>query len=125
MAEMGNYCKAYLAKQFREYDDWKEDTSDLRTETKEVDGKEEEVQREEIGDDDILYLQESYVVTDGIFKDENIVFDDVTDAWKSFCHDTLEFEIPEYEVPEVPTETAEGSDGSDGSEGSDGDAAGA
>lgn len=122
MAEMGNYCKAYLAKQFREYDDWKEDTSDLRTETREVDGKEEEVQREEIGDDDILYLQESYVVTDGIFKDENVVFDDVTDAWKSFCHDTLDFEIPEYEVPEVPTETAEGSDGSEGSEG---DAAGA
>lgn len=116
MAEMGNYCKAYLAKQFREYDGWKEDTSDLRTETREVDGKEEEVQREEIGDDDILYLQENYVVTDGIFKDENIVFDDVTDAWKSFCHDTLDFEIPEYEVPEVPTETAEGSDGSEGDE---------
>lgn len=125
MAEMGNYCKAYLAKQFREYDDWKEDTSDLRTETREVDGKEEEVQREEIGDDDILYLQENYVVTDGIFKDENIVFDDVTDAWKSFCHDTLDFEIPEYEVPEIPTEAEEGPEGPEGSDGSEGDAAGA
>lgn len=113
MAEMGSYCKAYLAKQFRAFDGWKEDVSDLRKETQEVDGKEVEVQREAIDDDDILYLQESYVVTDGIFKDENVVFDDVTDAWKAFCHDTLEFEIPEYEP--LPTPQAEG----------DGDAAGA
>ena len=118
MAEMGNHCKAYLAEQLRAYDGWKEDTSDLRTETEEVDGEEVEVQREEIGDDDILYLQENYVVTDGIFKDENIVFDDVTDAWKSFCHDTLDFEIPEYEVPEVPVEASEGGEG-------EGEAAGA
>jgi hypothetical protein len=28
--------------------------------------------------DSIVYLQENYVVTDGIFKDENVLFDDVT-----------------------------------------------
>jgi len=115
MAEMGSYCKAYLAKQFRAFDGWKEDASDLRKETQEVDGKEVEVQREAIDDDDILYLQETYVVTDGIFKDENVVFDDVTDAWKTFCHETLEFEIPQYEPLPVP----------EGDESSDGDAAGA
>lgn len=111
MAEMGTYCKAYLAKQFRQFDGWKEDTSDLRKETREVDGEEQEVQRDAIDDEDILYLQESYVVTDGIFKDENVVFDDVTDAWKQFCHETLEFEIPEYEVPEIiEAEPADGGD---------------
>jgi hypothetical protein len=115
MAEMGSYCKAYLAKQFRAFDGWKEDTSDLRKETQEEDGKEVEVQRDAIDDEDILYLQETYVVTDGIFKDENVVFDDVTDAWKTFCHDELEFEIPEYE----PLPTPEGADAGDG------DAAGA
>ena len=109
MAEMGSYCKAYLAKQLREYDGWKEDTSALRKETQEVDGKEVEVQRDSIDDEDILYLQETYVVTDGIFIDENVVFDDVTDEWKAFCHDTLEFEVPEYEVPEIP-QAADASD---------------
>ena len=108
MAEMGSYCKAYLAKQLREFPGWKEDTSDLRPDTQEVDGEEVEVPRSEIGDEDILYVQEDFVVTDGIFKDENVVFSDVTDEWKAFCRDTLEFEVPVYEIPEIPVaESAE------------------
>ncbi len=60
----------------------------MRKEKKEVDGKEVEVDRT-LDDDSILYLQENYVVTDGIFKDQNIIFDNVTDEWKEFCHETL------------------------------------
>src|SRR3954453_22293234 len=100
MAEMGKYCKAYLAKQFREYPNWTEKKENVRKEKKEVDGKEVEVERE-LNDDSILYLQENYVVTDGIFKDENIIFDDVTDDWKQFCPSTLESEIPVYEPIEI------------------------
>ena len=107
MAEMSDYCKAYLAKDLRAFDGWKEDTSDLRKETQEVDGKEIETQREAIDDEDILYLHDSYIVTDDVFNDEHVVFDDVTDAWKAFCHDTLEFEVPEYELPPIAEAEAE------------------
>jgi hypothetical protein len=112
--EMGKYCKAYLAKQFREYPNWSEKKENVRKEKKEVDGKEVEVERE-LNDDSILYLQENYLVTDGIFKDENIIFDNVTDEWKEFCHGTLAFEIPVYEPINIPVAspvegTAEGTD---------------
>jgi len=100
--EMGKYCKAYLAKQLREYPDWSEKKENVRKEKKEVDGKEVEVDRE-LDDESILYIQENYVVTDGIFKDENIIFDNVTDAWKEFCHGPLGFEIPVYEPINIPT----------------------
>ena len=93
MAEMGKYCKAYLAKHLREYPGWSENKENVRKEKMEVDGREVEVDRE-ITDDSILYLQENYVVTDGIFKDEHIIFDKVTDEWKLFCRDRLHFEIP-------------------------------
>src|SRR3954447_16939638 len=83
MAEMGKYCKAYLAKQFREYPGWTENAANVRKEKKEVDGKDVEVERQ-LTDDSILYLQETYIVTDGIFKDQNIIFDNVTDEWKKF-----------------------------------------
>ncbi len=99
--EMGKYCKAYLAKDFRQFGGWKEEVSNLRKETQEEDGQEIEIERTELKDDDILYLQENYVVTDGIFKDENIIFDDLTDEWKKFCHETLKFEIPVYEPIEI------------------------
>jgi hypothetical protein len=42
---------------------------------------------------DFLYLQENYVVTDGIFKNENIIFDNITYEWKDFRTKVLKFEI--------------------------------
>jgi hypothetical protein len=115
--EMGKYCKAYLAQRFREYPGWKENKENVRKDKKEVDGKEVEVERE-LTDDSILYLQENYIVTDGIFKDLNIIFDDVTDEWKEFCHSTLGFEIPVYEPINIPT--AEGQQGAEPAQGGQG-----
>jgi hypothetical protein len=37
------------------------------------------------------------MVTDGIFLDENIIFDEVTPEWMDFCTNTLKFDIPVYE----------------------------
>ena len=101
--EMGKYCKAYLAKDLRAFPGWSEKAENVRKEKKEVGGKEVEVERV-LDDDSILYIQENYIVTDGIFKDENIIFENVTDDWKSFVHDTLNppFEIPVYEPINIP-----------------------
>lgn len=100
MAEMGNYCKAYHVSDFRKFRGWNENVSNLRGEKKYVDGKEIYEPKTSLAEDDILYLQENYVVTHGIFKDEHIVFDEVTDEWKAFCHKDLKFEIPDYAKPE-------------------------
>lgn len=115
MTETVTYCKAYEVKDLRRYPKWKEDVSNLQTETDD-DGK--EIARSELADDDVLFLHANYVVTDGIVKDEHIVFDDVTDEWKAFCSSELAFEIPEYETIEIITaeepsadEAAAGADG--------------
>ena len=99
MPDMGRYCKAYLAERFREYSGWEENLQNLRT-VKKTEGREEvEIQRTAIDDKDVLYLQENYVVTDDIFKNDNIVFEKVDDDWKKFCTDVLKFEIPEFVDP--------------------------
>ena len=77
-----------------------EHVENIRKERQELDGKEVEVKRK-LTDNDFLYLQENYVVTDGVFKDENIIFDNVTPEWEDFCQNTLGFEIPVYETVEV------------------------
>ncbi|MEM1173029.1 MAG: hypothetical protein AAGJ08_29180, partial [Cyanobacteria bacterium P01_H01_bin.35] len=87
MATMGKYCKAYLIKNLRQFEQWTENSENTRKEKQEIDGKEVEVERA-LTDDDFLYLQENYIVTDGIYKDENIIFDNVTPEWKEFCHKT-------------------------------------
>ena len=100
MATMGKYCKAYLIKNLRQFEKWTENLENTKKEKQEIDGNEVEVKRV-LTDDDVLYLQENYVVTDGIYKDENIIFDNVTPEWKEFCQEALEFEIPVYEAIQV------------------------
>lgn len=92
MATMGRYCKAYPINRLREFSQWSECSENTRREKTEINGKEVEVNRE-LTDDDFLYLQANYVVTDGIFTDENVIFNHVTPEWKEFCKNTLGFEI--------------------------------
>ncbi|HZQ46478.1 MAG TPA: hypothetical protein VFC07_05660 [Verrucomicrobiae bacterium] len=91
MSQMSNYCKAYYVKQLREYRNWKEETKSLRKSRQQVDGKEVEVERTSLNDNDIVYLHDSFVVTDDIYKDEHVVFDQVGDEWKQFCREVLAF----------------------------------
>ncbi len=75
---------------------WQEDLNHLRPETRKENNEEITVERTQLDDDDVLYLQENYKVTDGPMKFEYVVFDNVTDEWKEFCRNELQFEIPEY-----------------------------
>ena len=99
MASMGRYCKAYLASRFREYPSWSPNIANLRPpeSTEENAGE----LRTELKDDDILYLQENLIVTDGIFIDANVVFDHVTPEWSSFCHEQLGFKVPDELLADV------------------------
>jgi hypothetical protein len=96
MTTMGQYCKAYSIQKLRAFNGWAEKAENARKEKqKGADGREVEVTRL-LTNDDTLYLQEDYVVTDGIFKDEHIIFAQVTSEWIAYCQETLEFEIPAF-----------------------------
>ncbi len=97
MKKMGRYCKAYPITKLRQFDMWVENLQNIRKEIKLVDGKEIEVTRE-LKDEDFLYIQDNYTVTDGIFLDENVIYDKVSPGWISYCKDVLKFEIPNYEA---------------------------
>lgn len=92
---MGKFCKAYYLKDFRKFSKWSEERNNLSQEKRESDSQVDEISKE-FTDEDFLFLQENYVVTDGIFQDENVVFNNVTPEWKDFCSNTLLFEIPVY-----------------------------
>jgi hypothetical protein len=110
MAEMGRYCKAYHVRRLREFEGWQPKLENLCPETEVVDGQELTRVRTELHDDDVVYVQENFVVTDGIFLDENVVFDAVTPEWEAFCRGPLGFEVSPEDVPgpeePVPAENA-------------------
>jgi hypothetical protein len=94
MATMGRYCKAYSVAQLTKFPGWEARVENLAPLENEEDGTEQP--RTTLADDDYLFLQENYVVTDGIFLDEYIIFDRVTPEWQEFCTNELAFEIPDY-----------------------------
>lgn len=108
MATVGKYCKTYPTKQLRQFSGWTEKAENVKKEKQIVDGQESEIDRV-LTKDDYLYLQENYVVTDGIFKDEHTIFDDVTPEWIAFCQQMLEFEVPAWARSEPAEETDRGS----------------
>lgn len=103
MAKMGRYCKAYPVDRFRAYSGWTENARNMRVEKEQGSGAEgggEGSSSEGSSSEparDYLFLQENYVVTDGIFLDENIIFDHTTPEWIDFCKNSLGFEVPPAE----------------------------
>src|SRR5689334_8804767 len=110
MAQMGTYCKAYHIDRFREFAGWTENSKNLRTEKQQIDGQEVLMPRT-LTEKDHLYLQENFIVTDGIFLDENIIFDDVTPEWIDFCKNHLKFEVPVYEPINIAQEQGTAANG--------------
>jgi len=100
MAKMGRYCKAYHLNRFREFSGWTENLQNLRKEEAQTGEQPVETERQ-LKDDNHLYLQESFIVTDGVFLDENIIFNNVTPEWIEFCKNSLKFEPPTYETASV------------------------
>jgi len=90
---MGTYCKAYPLSSLRGFEGWIEKFNNARKDKNS--GAQGEVPRT-LQTTDFLYLHENYVVTDGVFIDQNIIFDEVTPRWIEFCGSTLRFEVPAY-----------------------------
>jgi len=100
MPKMGKYCKAYPVMRFREFSGWSENLENLRKDKGEPDGKQEAGAT--VSDDDaFFYLQENFAVTDGIFIDENIIFNDTSPEWVDFCQTSLKFQPPVFESVKV------------------------
>ena len=88
MSTLGKYCRAYPLSQLRKFPGWVERTDEARRIRKEIDGEMVELVRT-LTDDDYVYLQLDYTVTDGIFVNENVIFNEVTPEWIEFCQRVL------------------------------------
>jgi len=88
MTTLGKHCRAYLLARLRSFPEWSERPENARMIRDEVDGEVVRVLKV-LTDADYVYLQGNFTVTDGIFIDENIIFDEVTPEWIAFCRDVL------------------------------------
>jgi len=85
---MGMYCKAYQLSQLRQFAGWSENPRGPAA--KQASSQIEE--NKSLSGDDLVYVQENYVVTEDLFIDEGIIFNNVTPDWKDFCRGVLMFD---------------------------------
>lgn len=118
MAEESAYCRAYPAEELKRFPSWPDEADAALEEAREdvpVPGASGEEEAEET---DVLFLHDDFTVTLGIYHGEDVVFDDVTEEWESWCRGELGF-APEEALSETPREGA-GEEVVDGPEAQDG-----
>ncbi len=111
MAKMSHYCKAYPVEALRAFPDWNEKVPPLHLKIEPEENTQGEVEavsssEAEPTELDYYYIHDDYRVTAGIFNDENVAFDNVTDEWKEFCKNVFNLELPVYEPVEAKQEVA-------------------
>lgn len=92
---MSKFCKAYSLARLRQYKSWTENTGNARKIRIVNNGHSSDVPRP-LAEKDILFLHDSFIVTDGIFSEQNIIFDQVSQEWIEFCAEQLEFNMPNF-----------------------------
>lgn len=79
------YCSAFYLKDLRRYPAWSENELNAAGSN----GK------QQLNDDDVVFLHEDYSVTRSIWANEDVVFNKVNEQWKDFCSSELQFAVPD------------------------------
>jgi ankyrin repeat protein len=86
-----DYARAYLLGELRKFSDWREEKINL----KEDNPANENGNSRELSDDDVVFLQQDFTVTELIWPGENVIFNRITPEWVDFCSQELQFNIPD------------------------------
>lgn len=86
------YCKAYPLSKLRQYAGWSENTINWQ-ENGNNNGANGSSNDHVFNDEDIVFLHQDYTVTQSMWHNENVIFNQVTPEWKEFCTDTLQFKV--------------------------------
>lgn len=86
------YCKAYFLGDLRKFPGWSESRINWKAKGHSLDnGKADQGFNEET----IVYLHQDFTVTESMWHNENVIFNDVTAEWEAFCRDALQFKVPD------------------------------
>jgi ankyrin repeat protein len=72
------YSRAYQLSQLRRFSGWREPPTG-----------------QALSDDEVVFVHDDLTVTAAMWPGEDVVFDDISDAWSLFCMRTLGFRVPD------------------------------
>jgi ankyrin repeat protein len=81
-----DYARAYLLGELRKFSDWRE---------AKINRADENGNSHQLSDDDVVFLQQDFTVTELIWPGENVIFNRTTPEWIDFCTQELQFKVPD------------------------------
>lgn len=96
------YCKAYQLHDLRRYPMWSE--SRINWEKKIGDANGNGDSNDSFPDEKIVFVHQDFSVTESMWHNENVLFNDVDSAWEAFCAESLNFKVPDDIDLIVPNE---------------------
>jgi uncharacterized protein len=84
------YCMACYLRDLRQYPAWEERRINWKYKAE----NDNDVGEENFLDDKIVFIHQDFSVTESIWHNENIIFNNVDSAWERFCTDFLKFKVP-------------------------------
>ena len=88
------YCKAYPLSHLRQYPMWSESRINWKGRNN-GNGDSNGEDAPAFADDKIVFVHQDFTVTESIWHDENVIFNNVDSAWREFCATSLKFKCPD------------------------------
>ena len=86
------YCKAYYLEELRRFPQWTESRINWKEKT---DFDSDETDEKDFADSDVVFIHQDFTVTESMWHDENVIFNQVTPEWEAFCANMLQFKVPD------------------------------
>jgi len=83
------YCKAYHLGELRQYPGWTEGQINWK---KKANGQGGEI---DFAEESVVFIHQDFTVTESMWHNENVIFNQVTSDWEAFCASALDFRAPE------------------------------
>ncbi|MDX6694360.1 MAG: uncharacterized protein QOF02_1963 [Blastocatellia bacterium] len=89
------YCKAYYLKDLRQFPGWPKTQATGREESSNGTGADVVKGEAAMDEDDIAFLHSDLTVTKSMWRDTEVIFNDITPEWQQFCANVLNFKVAE------------------------------
>jgi hypothetical protein len=83
------YCKAYLLSALRQFPGWSESRINWKEAKDDLDAE------TVFTDESVVFIHQDFTVTESMWHNENVIFNQVTPEWKEFCASALDFKVPD------------------------------
>jgi hypothetical protein len=89
------YSKAYYLKELRQFSGWTESRINWKDNRESLGADGAQGESESFSDDDIVFLHHDRTVTQSMWHNENIIYNQITREWEAFCTNVLRFQVPD------------------------------